>query len=67
MGEQAESLELGELGPDGRRRDGHARARDEILRAHRLTALDVLLDDASQDLCLALRQRCARFNHLYKF
>ena len=64
MREQAEALELGELGPHGRRRDGHARARDEVLRADRLAALDVLLDDASQDLPLALGQVVRRFNHL---
>jgi len=54
MREEAERLELTELGPDSRRRDAQARALDEPFRAHGLAGLDVLLDDAPQDVALAL-------------
>jgi len=56
MCEQTEALELCELAPDGGRRGGHAGPHDECLRAHRLAALDVLLDDSAQDLALPLAQ-----------
>src|SRR5262249_10236104 len=64
MREEPEALEVRELGPNGGRRHGHPCAHDEALRAHGLAAFDVLLDDAPQDLCLALRQRCSCLSHL---
>ena len=56
MREQAERLELGELGADGRRRGGDARLLDERLRADGLAGRDEFLDDAPQDLLLARRE-----------
>jgi len=52
MREQAERLELGELGADRRRRRGEPGGLDERLRAHGLARRDVFLDDAPQDLLL---------------
>ena len=54
MREQADLLELGELVPDRRGRHLQARPLDQALRAHRLARRHVLLDDADDDLPLAL-------------
>jgi hypothetical protein len=56
VGEQAEGLELGELGANGRRRRSKARVRDQRLGAHRPAGSHVLHDDAPQNLLLPLRQ-----------
>ena len=56
MREQPERLELGELAPHGRRRHGETGALDERLRADRLAGRHVLLDDAPEDVALALDQ-----------
>ena len=54
--EQPEPLELGKLVADGRRRDAYPRPLDEVLGADGLARGNVLLDDADQDLPLALRE-----------
>ena len=57
MREKADRLQLVELAPHGR--GGHvepARTLDEHLRADRLAGRNILLDDASQDLELAVAQ-----------
>ena len=47
--EQALGLELGELSPHRRRRDGQAASLDERPRADRLAGGNVLLDDDAKD------------------
>ena len=54
VGQEPEPLELGELGADRRGRDVEAGALDEQPRADRRARRDVLLDDAREDLALAL-------------
>src|SRR5581483_8291629 len=61
--EQAEALELRQLGADGGRRDAQPRALDEVLRADGLARGDVLLDDAEEDLALPLAQLGAWKSH----
>ena len=56
MRQQAERLELGELGAHGRRRRGEPAALDERLRADGLATGNVRLDDAAQDFLLARTQ-----------
>ena len=63
MREQAEVLELRELGADRRRRDAQVGALDERLRADRLPGADELLDDAAENRLLPLAQ-LHRFLHL---
>src|SRR5215216_4656353 len=64
MREQAEPLELGELAPDGRRRDAQSRALNEVLRADGQPGGDVLLDEVPEDLPLTI----AEFDvHLQEF
>ena len=57
MREQPEPLELGELAPDGRRRDAERRALDERLRADRLPGRDVLLDDVAENVPLPVGEQ----------
>ncbi len=54
--EQADRLELRQLGAHRGRRRVDLRALDERLRPDRLAGRDVLLDDAPQDLLLTLRE-----------
>ena len=63
MCEQPEPLELGELVANGRRRRPDSGPLDEVLRAHRLPCGHVLLDDADQDLALALAEIGALCDH----
>src|SRR5262249_14832881 len=63
MREQAEVLELGELGANRRRRDPEVRALDERLRADRLSRAHELLDDAAEDRALSFTE-LRRFLHL---
>src|SRR2546423_15512673 len=53
MREEAERLELRELGAHGRRRGREADLVGERLRPDRLPARDVLLDEAAENLLLA--------------
>src|SRR5581483_7360914 len=54
--QQPERLELRQLRAHRRRRDGDAGALDERLRADRLAAGDVLLDNVAEDLLLTWRE-----------
>jgi hypothetical protein len=56
MRQQPERLQLGELVPRRRRGDPDAEAFHEHLRADRLSARDVFLDDPAQDLALPGRE-----------
>src|SRR4051794_32759526 len=57
MREQTERLELRELAPHRRRRDGQRSPLDEVLRADGLARADVFLDDAPEDLLLTWTER----------
>jgi hypothetical protein len=68
MREQAAQLELGELVPDGGRRDVQATTLDQVPRTDGLARGDVLLDHECKQLALPHGQRCRRVSrHLQEF